>query len=127
MCMSASGNFMPPMFVFPRKQENSLLMNDAPPGSFACYNESEWINKESFVVWFKKFIEFSNPLPNKPLLLILDGHESHTKSLELIQLARDKNVTLVCCPPHTSATHHLQPQDVSFMCPLSTFYEQELR
>ncbi|KAG8236980.1 hypothetical protein J437_LFUL016891 [Ladona fulva] len=104
MCMSASGNFMPPMFVFPRKRENPLLMDDALPGSFAYYDESGWIDKESFVVWFKKFIEFSNPSANKPVLLILDGHESHTKS-----------------------THRLQPLDASFMCPLSTFYVQEVR
>ncbi|KAG8235029.1 hypothetical protein J437_LFUL015700 [Ladona fulva] len=76
------------------RQENPLLMDDNLPWSFACYNKSGWINKESFVVWFKKFIEFSNPLPNKLVLLILDGHESHTKTLELIQIARDKNVML---------------------------------
>ncbi|KAG8227662.1 hypothetical protein J437_LFUL006972 [Ladona fulva] len=108
-----------------RKRENRSLIDDAPPGSFPCHNESRWINKESFVVWFKKFIEFSNPSPNKPVLLILDEHESHTKSSELIQLARDKNVILVCSPPHT--THRLQPLDVFFMCPLSTFYEQKVR
>ncbi|KAG8233472.1 hypothetical protein J437_LFUL014018 [Ladona fulva] len=123
MCMSASGNFMSPMHVFPRKQENPLLMDDTPPEFFASYTESGWVNKESFVVWFKKFIEFSNPSPNKPVLLILNRHESHTKSLELIQLACDK---LVCFSPHT--THCFQLLlDMSFMCPLSTFYEQEVR
>ncbi|KAF2897696.1 hypothetical protein ILUMI_08490, partial [Ignelater luminosus] len=43
-CMNAAGNFMPPMFVFPRKRENPLLMADAPSGSFAYYHE-----KHSFV------------------------------------------------------------------------------
>ncbi|XP_046388449.1 uncharacterized protein LOC124157622 [Ischnura elegans] len=124
-CMSASGNFMPPMFVFPRKRENPLLMDDAPPGSFACYHESGWINNETFLVWFKKFIDFSNPSKEKPVLLILDGHESHAKNLDLIDLARKHNVVLLCFPPHT--THRLQPLDVSFMAPLSTYYEQEAR
>ncbi|GBM76068.1 hypothetical protein AVEN_167488-1 [Araneus ventricosus] len=124
-CVNAAGNFLPPMFVFPRKKENPLLMDDAPPGSFAVYHESGWIKKETFLVWFKKFIEHSNPGPKKPVLLIIDGHNSHTKSLELVNLARENNVVLLCFPPHT--THRLQPLDVSFMAPLSTFYEQETR
>ncbi|GBM87720.1 hypothetical protein AVEN_50882-1 [Araneus ventricosus] len=124
-CVNAAGNFLLSMFVFPRKKENSLLMNDAPPGSFAVYHESGWINKETFLVWFKTFIEHSNPGPKQPVLLIINGHNSHTKSLELVNLARANNVVLLCYPPHT--TQRLQPLDVSFMAPLSTFYEQETR
>lgn len=53
--MNAAGNIMPVMFVFPRKRENPLLMNDAPPGSFAVYHKSGWINEDPFLIWFKKF------------------------------------------------------------------------
>ncbi|XP_049771713.1 uncharacterized protein LOC126148402 [Schistocerca cancellata] len=124
-CINAAGNFMPVMFVFPRKRENSLLMDDAP-GSFAVYHESGWINKDSFLIWFKKFVEFSNPMREKPVLLIIDGHNSHVKSLEMmINLAQEKHVILLCFPPRT--THRLQPIDVTFMDPLSAFYEQEVR
>lgn len=123
--MSAAGNYVPVMFVFPRKRETPALLDDTPPGSFDFYHESGWINKESFLVWFSHFIEFSNPTPEKPVLLILDGHNSHTKSIELINLAREKNVIFLCFPPHT--THRLQPLDVTFMAPLSTYYEQEVR
>lgn len=124
-CMNAVGNYMPPMFVFPRKKANPLLMDDAPPGSFAAYHESGWITKDIFLSWFEKFIEFSNPLPDKPVLLLLDGHASHTKNIQVINLAREKNVVILCFPPH--CTHRLQPLDVSFMAPLSTYYEQEVR
>ena len=51
-------------------------MDDAPPGSFAVYHESGWINKETFIVWFKRFLDYVNPGPNKPVLLILDGYNS---------------------------------------------------
>lgn len=114
ICMSASGNFMPPMFVFPRKKENKMLMDDASPGSFAAYHESGWLTKESFILWFERFVQFSNPSENKPVLLILDGHSSHAKSLALIELARTKNVILLCFPPHT--THRLQPLDLHSWC-----------
>lgn len=124
-CMNAAGNFMPPMFVFPRKRDNPMLMDDAPPGSSAYFHESGWINAESFIVWFQRFLTYANPSKEKPVLLILDGHSSHTKSLALINMAREKHVILLCFPPHT--THRLQPLDVSFMAPLSTYYEQEVR
>lgn len=124
-CISAAGVFVPPMFVFPRVKENPRLMDDAFPGSFAVYHKTGWITKETFIVWFKKFIDFSNPTPEKPVLLLLDGHNSHTKSLELINVARENNVIILTFPPHT--THRLQPLDVTFMSPLSTYYEQEVR
>ncbi|GBN47613.1 hypothetical protein AVEN_262722-1 [Araneus ventricosus] len=101
-CVNAAGIFLPLMFVFPRKKDNLLLMDDAPPGSFAVYHESGWINKETFLVWFKKFIEHSNPGSKKPVLLIIDGHNSHTKGLELLNLARANNVVLLCFPSHTA-------------------------
>lgn len=124
-CVSASGCYVPPMFVFPRQRENPRLMDDAPPGSFAAYCKSGWINKELFIVWFKKFVEVANPSHDRPVLLLLDGHCSHTKSIDLINLAREKNVIMLTFPPHT--THRLQPLDVTVMAPLSTFYEQEVR
>lgn len=127
MCISAAGiySYMPPMFVFPRVKENPRLMDSATPASFATYHKSGWINKDTFILWFKKFLEFSNPSQEKPVLLLLDGHKSHTKSLELINLARERNVVILTFPPHT--THRLQPLDVTTMAPLSTYYKQEVR
>ncbi|KAJ8882035.1 hypothetical protein PR048_018523 [Dryococelus australis] len=109
-------------YVFPRKRGN-LLIDDAPPGSFAVYHVSDWRTKETFLAWFRWFLDFSNPGFQKPVLLILDCHSSHAKSLELINLARESNVGLLCFPLHT--THRLQPLNVSFKAPLSAFYEQE--
>ncbi|KAG5896632.1 hypothetical protein JTB14_009539 [Gonioctena quinquepunctata] len=40
-------------------------------------------------------------------------------------MARENNVVLLCLPPHCS--HRLQPLDVTFMAPLSTYYQQEVR
>lgn len=125
MCISAAGVYVPPMFVFPRVKENPRLMDDAPPGASAAYCKSGWINKDSFILWFNRFLEFSNPSAEKPVLLLLDGHKSHTKSLELIELARKNNVVILTFPPHT--THRLQPLDVAAMAPLSAYYEQEVK
>lgn len=124
VAMSATGNYLPLMFIFPRKRENFELLDHAPPGSFAQFHESGWMQKEIFVFWFKKFIEFTNPSAERPVLLLLDGHATHTKSLELILLARAQHVVIICFPPH--CTHRMQPLDVALMAPLSAYYSQEV-
>jgi hypothetical protein len=117
--MSASGNFMLMMFVFPRARENKELLDDAPPGSTAEYHISGWMQMEIFLKWFHRFIEISMQTERKPLVLLLDGDESQTESLELIKLARECHVVLMCFPTHT--THRLQPLDVSVTAPLNQY------
>ncbi|KAJ8943765.1 hypothetical protein NQ318_011977 [Aromia moschata] len=111
------------------KQHSRIIANRTtsglPPGGWAEANESGWITIEVFLKWFKKFIEFSNAKKETPVVLLFDGHASHTKNLEVIDLAREKGIILLCFPPHCS--HRLQPLDVAFMRPLSLYYEDEVR
>ena len=65
-------------------------------------------NQELYTQWFKFFIEKIPPA--RPVLLIEDGHSSHI-SLDVIGLAPDNGIHLLCLPAHT--THLLQPLDVS--------------
>ena len=51
----------------------------------------------------------SNIPPSQPVLLIMDGYGSHV-SIDVIQLAQDNDVHLLCLPAHT--THILQPLNV---------------
>lgn len=59
------------------------------------------------------------------MLLLLDGHASHTKNLEAITFTRENNLVMLCFPPH--CTHRLQLLDVGFMAPLSAYYGQEIK
>lgn len=113
------------MLIFPRKRMNPAFEMGLPAGSFSVCHESGWITKELFIIWFKHFIEFVGASQDRKILLVLDGHASHTKNIELIDLARKHGVILLCFPPHCS--HRLQPLDVSFMKPLSNYYEDEVR
>jgi hypothetical protein len=113
ICMGADGSYMPPLFIFPRVRMKNELLDGATPGSWAECNEEGWIQKGIFIKWLKKFIIWSRVTKESPILLLLDGHASHTKSLELINIARENGVILLCFPPH--CTHRLQPLDVSFM------------
>lgn len=54
----------------------------------------------------------------------MDGHVSHVKNLEVIDLAIDNGVVILCFPPH--CTHKMQPAGVAFMKQLSDLYAEEV-
>ncbi|XP_065674201.1 uncharacterized protein LOC136091146 [Hydra vulgaris] len=124
ICMSDSGNISPPLFVFPRVHMKSELMDTAPPSSIAVCHPSGWMQSDISVTWFMHFVTHANPTEHEPVLLILDGHETHTLNLKVINLACQNNVILLCLPPHCS--QRLQPLDVAFMKPLMTYYALEI-
>ncbi|XP_044749782.1 MFS-type transporter clz9-like [Coccinella septempunctata] len=124
ICFNATGSYLPPMFIYPRKRMKPELLNGAPPNSWAECSDSGWITAEIFLRWFQKFVILTNASKTNPVMLILDGHATHTQNLQLIDEARKYGVTIICFPPHT--THKLQPADVGFMRPLSIFYDQAL-
>jgi hypothetical protein len=124
ICFSAAGHYIPPLFVFPRVRMKPELMDRAPPGSVGVPHASGWMQSDIFTQWLKHFITHTTPTATRPVLLILDGHKTHTANLDVINLARENNITILCLPPHCS--HRLQPLDVGFMKPLMTFYTQEV-
>lgn len=124
ICMSSSGIYVPPMVIFARKRMKVELQDGAPPGTvFAC-NESGWMNIETFTKWFEHFLKHSKPSVEDPLLLIIDGHASHTKNIDIIDMARKNHVHILCLPPH--CTHKMQPIDIGFMGPLERYYDTGL-
>ncbi|KAL0809939.1 hypothetical protein ABMA28_010794 [Loxostege sticticalis] len=125
VCMNATGHFVPPFVIFPRKNMSSQLMRGCPPGAEGVAHPSGWIQMNIFTDWFKHFIKHTNPTPESRVLLILDGHFSHTRNIDVIDLARDNNVDIISLPPHT--THKMQPLDKTFMGPLKVYYSEEIR
>lgn len=117
-CMSAIGVFVPPMLVFKGKRFKPEWKIGAPPGTAFDLSESGWSNSEVFLNWLKHFVAFVKPTIENKVLLILDGHTSHTKDLSIIDYAKQNGIIMLSLPSHTS--HRLQPLDVSFFGPLKT-------
>ena len=59
--------------------------------------------------------------PDRPQLLLLDGHHSH-EVLGLIEKARANSIELLTFPPHT--THYLCPLDRCVFGPLNAEYDR---
>lgn len=89
-----------------------------PSGTEIFMTEKGWVTEEAFKVWL---IHFNRYRTKGKVILILDGHVSHT-NLAVVDLCEKSDIELVLLPPHTS--HALQPLDVSFFKPLKTYYHQ---
>ena len=66
-------------------------MENAPPCAIASPHESGWMQSDLFVKWFEHFMRHANPTKERPVLLILDGHKTHTNNQPCIEMAR-KNI-----------------------------------
>ena len=117
---SGTGHYIPPMMIFKRKNKKDSLTDHAPVGTLQGVSDNGWINTELFLQYTRHFIKYTNCTKENPALMIFDGHKTHTKSLQLIDLARDNGLFLLSLTPHT--THKLQPLDRSFFKPLKTHY-----
>jgi len=104
---------------------NPQLQDGAPAGTLFKCQDNGWMTVELFSEWMAHFIQFAKPDkdPNKKILLILDGHVSHTQNLTALQMAREAGIIMLSLPSHT--THRMQPLDIAFFRPLSSYYGQE--
>ncbi|KAK0046816.1 tigger transposable element-derived protein 2 [Biomphalaria pfeifferi] len=98
------------------------LADGAPPGSVVTCNDSGWMDSNIFTRWLNHFTQFVKPTKENKVLLILGGHNTHTKNLEAIEMARNNNVIILTLPPHK--THKTQPLDKTFFKPLQAYYAE---
>lgn len=121
----ADGTSLPPLIVFKGKRLQSTWRptdgKDVLPGTQYAVTEQGWMNTTVFEEYFENFVE--QVKDKGPILVILDGHLSHT-SLKTAQLAMENDITILKLPPH--CTDLLQPLDVSCFAPLKSYYEKEL-
>ena len=121
-CVSVSGRYIPPMVIFKRKRMADVLKIGAPPGSLVTNNDSGWMDHDGFFTWIQHFHSNVQSSKDHPVLVILDGHTSHTKNIQAIEFARENGIHMISLPPYT--THRLQPLDRSFFGPLNSNYNQ---
>ena len=120
---SAAGAALPPMIIYPKAFPGGQYRFGGPDDAIYARSESGWVDSELFFEWFKRdFLKYA--VPQRPVLLIVDGHKSHI-TLDLVDLARNSGVVLFCFPPHT--THALQPLDVSVFKALKAHFSKSLR
>ncbi len=116
-CGNAIGQVIPPMVIFDAKNLNHRWTADEIPGTKYGLSDKGWITSELFEGWLvEHFLEHA--VSRMPLLLLLDSHSTHYH--ELIRLARNNDVMMLCLPPHT--THETLPLDCGVFGHLKTHW-----
>ena len=87
-CCSADRVFVPPMLIYPRVRVKPELMDKAPVGAIAAGSKNGCITVELFEKWFDHFLNAVHlEARSEKVLLILDGHSSHTRNINVVDKA----------------------------------------
>lgn len=118
LAVSATGNFVPPFFVFPRVNFKDHFVSSGPPGCAGGAHQSGWMTGPIFFDFLKHFVKNVKCSKEKPVILLLDNHDSHL-SIDGLDYCKANGVTVLSFPPHCS--HKLQPLDRSVYGPLKKY------
>ncbi|GBP33771.1 hypothetical protein EVAR_25372_1 [Eumeta japonica] len=91
---------------------NMVQRTDEKGYAIGKVHPSGWNQLNLFTDWFNHFLDKTNPTAESPMLLIFDGHYSHTHNLEILEVARERRRHREST---THTTHRLQPLDRTFM------------
>ena len=75
--MSATGIYVPLVFIFGRKRMKAELLDSEPPGAIGMVSDSSYMNSDLFMDWLEHFKDHTIPTQESPVLLILDNLISH--------------------------------------------------
>lgn len=118
-CVSGEGTFLPPVSIMKGKNLKQEFCDGMPPGAEVKMSQkSGYVNAELFFDWLRN--HFTPRKPAGKVLLLLDGHTSHTSCIEMLEFAEQNDIVLMSIPPHTS--HWLQPLDRAFFKSLKSNY-----
>ncbi|XP_030753863.1 uncharacterized protein LOC115880724 [Sitophilus oryzae] len=113
--VNAVGNFVPPMFIFPRIRYQEHFIRDGPIGSTGTGNASGWMQDTEFLKYLQHFQKYASATIDHRVLLLLDNHASHI-SIQALDYCSENGIVVLAFPPHCS--HKLQPLDRSVYGPL---------
>lgn len=135
LCVSASGDMLPPYVVYKAANLWDSWREGGPRGAPCCakkccakgtrYNRSNhgWFDAICFSDWFKSsFLPHAKLIEGKKVLLG-DNLSSHFTK-DVLKLCKENNIDFVCLPPN--ATHLCQPLDVSFFGPMKGYWKNIL-
>ncbi|XP_039300200.1 uncharacterized protein LOC120355656 [Nilaparvata lugens] len=121
----SNGNALPPIWIFPRvRLDENRMMSGAPPGALGLTHPSGWMTSGNFIKVLEFFKENVRCSKEKPVLLIMDNHESHL-SVEGLSFCKDNGIVILTLPPHTS--NKLQPLDRSVFGPFKKFFSSAVQ
>ncbi|KFY10587.1 hypothetical protein V492_04923 [Pseudogymnoascus sp. VKM F-4246] len=119
--VSAVGKVIPPVLVIPGKiHMDSWYHTNLQDTALFLLSDSGFSNSELALQWLKHFAEHTAP-HEKPKVLILDCHISHTNH-DFVIAAAAYSIIIYTFPSHL--THVLQPLDVGIFQPYKHYHRE---
>uniref|UniRef100_A0A2C9JXP0 HTH CENPB-type domain-containing protein n=1 Tax=Biomphalaria glabrata TaxID=6526 RepID=A0A2C9JXP0_BIOGL len=124
-CASAGGQYIPPLLIYPYKRMPSKNLLEEFPDAHLQVSDKGRINASIFYTWLRdSFIPATQNVP-KPVILLVDGHTSHTSLTETSLLCDENKILLYCLLPH--ASHLIQPLDQAFFGAIKPAWIEAIR
>ena len=93
MCcvVGATGQCLPPVYIFPRKNFKVHMLKGAPEGSLGLAHSSGWMTGDNFLKVIGHIVSNIRPSREHPIILIMDNHESHINYTAL-EMAKENHI-----------------------------------
>ncbi|KAG5892454.1 hypothetical protein JTB14_009862 [Gonioctena quinquepunctata] len=75
--ITATGNSVPPIYIFPRVHYKDHFQKGAPEGSLGLATKSGWMNADLFINALQHIMKHTSCSKENPVLLLCDNYESH--------------------------------------------------
>ncbi|XP_026479989.1 uncharacterized protein LOC113386420 [Ctenocephalides felis] len=119
VAVSATGSFIPPMFIFPCEKFEERFIQDGPTDCIGAGNPSGCLTHDDFFMYMQHFIKQVKASKESPVLLILNNNSSSYISVPTLDLAEENGVIMLSIPRHCS--QKMQPLDVGVYALLRTY------
>ena len=100
--------------------KKASLTDHAPPATIQGCSENGWVNTKVFLEFIQHSVKHVRCSQKNPVLMIFDGHKSHTKSLDHSSIMPERTVYFCYHFHHT--THKLQPLDRAVFKALKSYF-----
>ena len=115
---NATGNFVPPMLVFPRKKFKNHFIRDGPNGCVGAATSSGWMEPETFLLFIKHFVKTVKVNVDHPVLLLLDNQYSYLV-IDVLDYCKDNGVVLLSFPQSAVSRNIIKGFEVTGIYPFN--------
>ncbi|XP_058789921.1 uncharacterized protein LOC131663491 [Phymastichus coffea] len=123
-CSNANGNFIPPLLIYPSKEDNPDFAKGCPTGTKIICQPSGCIQENTFLpTWFYHFVNYVQPIKEYPVLLLLNEQGLCMKNIQLIEEAKMHNIHILNIP--VTLSDRCYPLEKHFMTELKKYYCEE--
>jgi len=123
VCCNVENMSQTPMLIYPKTRFTDFNPEDISEDTINAQSPNGCTSQEFFVVYIRSFIEETKDL-QKPIVLFLDGHNSHA-SYEVSILCEENGIILYVLLAH--ASHVIQPLYVGIIKTLKAKWKKQLK